>query len=124
MANSVGVTVTARSLPPSRGLPTDTDTLFLAAKTNGGTPGTPVGVHDLGEFETHFGTRAAANTELWDYLDFFFREGGRRAVVSPTVAGAAGDLTAALDVMSEDLGPGQLAAVGYTNNASSHDALR
>ena len=119
MPNPVGVTVTTSLTAPPRGLPTATDPLFLVAVTDVGTPGTVEEVHNLAEFEAKFATRTAGNIALWDYLDFFFREGGRRAYVSPITTGAG--LTAGLTAFNADMGPGQVAGVGLAT--TDHGAL-
>jgi hypothetical protein len=77
-------------------------------------------VRDLAQFEAEFGTRTGANIELWDALDVFFREGGKRAIVARGVA-----LADALDLFHFGQGPGQLSCIGFplAADAASMEAL-
>jgi hypothetical protein len=114
---SLGVEVRNRTAPAARGVPVETDTLFLAWDGEGGT-GTllaPVECHSIADFVAVHGARASANQEAYDYLDNFFREGGRKAYTARHTT--AGTIDAALDLFEDDgLGPGQLA---YSGGGSS-----
>src|SRR4051812_6651519 len=108
MAFPLGVTVTARTTPPTGGIPTATDTWFVLADTDVGDDTVATQVSDLADFENQFGPRLAGNIALWDALDVYFREGGKRAYI------AVGTDATALDQFTEQLGPGQLSAIGGT----------
>lgn len=112
---ALGVSVTTRNSPPTGGIPTATDTWFVAAYTDVGTSLVPQYVRDLAEFETKFGPRTGVNIALWDAMDVYFREGGKRAYV---VRGAVAGLQAALDTLLATLGAGQVSAVNYVFDAS------
>lgn len=113
---SLGVTVQSRTAPPSSGAPTATDGWFVAAVTDVGDQGVAQEVRDLATFENLFGPRVAGNIPLWDAMDVFFREGGKRAIIS---RGTAADLPAALAHFPDTLGPGQVSAIGYTLDAEN-----
>jgi hypothetical protein len=116
----LGVHVTARTAPPTGGIPTDTSTWFVAADTDVGDDTKATEVSDLGDFETKFGPRVAGNIALWDALDAFFREGGRRAVVATATSS---NLGTQLPLFTEKLGPGQLSAIGMTPDDALLEAL-
>jgi hypothetical protein len=116
--NPLGVSVTTRTAPPTRGITVDTGTWFVAAFTDVGTLGIPTEVTSLSNFEALFGTRTAGNISLWDNMDVFFREGGKRAIISRGATGQAG-LDVALATFNVHLGPGQVSAVGYTVDATN-----
>ncbi|CAB4197398.1 hypothetical protein UFOVP1313_10 [uncultured Caudovirales phage] len=101
----LGVEVTTRTAPAARGESTQTDTLFLAGEWTAGST-TPVLCKSIADVEASFTTRSA-NADLWDYLDVYFREGGRRAYV---VKYTAGDLENALGLFEQGFGPGQVVA--------------
>lgn len=118
---ALGVTVTTRTSPPAGGaIPTATDAWFVAGVTDVGTLSEPVEIRDMATFDSAFGPRTAGNIELWDALDFFFREGGRRAIV---VRAASGNLATALSGMVDDLGPGQVSAIGFPQISATYSAL-
>jgi hypothetical protein len=114
---ALGVTVIARNTPPSRGVPVATDAFFVAAMTDVGTLNVPVEVRDLAGFEAAFGPRAAGNIELWDWMDLYFREGGKRAIIARGATGAG--LNTALATFTEKFGPGQVSASGYPLDATA-----
>lgn len=118
---ALGVTVTSRTSPPSRGVPVATDTWFVAAVTDVGTVNTAVEVRDITAFEQNFGPRAAGNILLWDSLDLYFREGGKKAVVTRGATGVG--LTPALASFTDRFGPGQVSAIGYTVDATAATAI-
>jgi hypothetical protein len=77
-----GVTVITRTAPPSRGAPTDTDTLFIASKVGTGSLTAATKIRSLADFVSAYGDRAStAAAPTYDYLDTFFREGGKQAYV-------------------------------------------
>ncbi len=104
---SIGVEVLTRTAPPARGAPTETDTLFVAGLAASGPLDKATLVRSLGDFVAAYGARATENAELYDYLDTFFREGGRRAYVGRYTAIAT--RTAGLALFGAALGPGQVA---------------
>jgi hypothetical protein len=117
MAFPLGVTVTARTTPPTGGIPTATDTWFVLADTDVGDDTVATQVSDLADFENQFGPRLAGNIALWDALDVYFREGGKRAYI------AVGTDATALDQFTEQLGPGQLSAIGGTPDDTLFEML-
>jgi len=112
-SSRLGVSVVSRTAPPSRGIPTGTDTWFVAAVTDVGPTDKAIEVRDLAQFEDEFGARTAGNIELWDALDVFFREGGKRAYIARGDGAAAADITDAADLFVSGLGPGQVSAIGF-----------
>ena len=78
-------------------------------------PVEPTEIRDLAQFEAKFGTRTAGNIALWDALDVFFREGGKRAYVCK---GTAPTLAATLAKFHPGLGPGSVSAVGFPLDAT------
>ena len=120
---TLGVQVIPRDAPPARGAPTDTGTWYVGAYTTSGTAGTPIPVYSLAEFESAVGGRTGQNTLLYDCLDFYFREGGKRAVISKAATQDAAGLTAALAVFGPQLGPGQVSAINFTPAADIYTAL-
>lgn len=117
MAFPLGVTVTARTTPPTGGIPTATDTWFVLADTDVGDDTVATQVSDLADFENQFGPRLAGNIALWDALDVYFREGGKRAYI------AVGTDATALDQFTGQLGPGQLSAIGGTPDDTLFEML-
>jgi hypothetical protein len=119
---TLGVEVRARTARVARGIPVDTGTLFVAGPSAG--PAEPVLCASIGDFAANFGARSAgapANTELYDYLDGYFGEGGKRAYVQGV--GAAGVLADELAKFDVDLGPGQVAAVQAAPVEGAHDEV-
>ena len=113
---SLGVSVIPSTAPPTRGVPTVTDTWFVAGVSGVGDVGEAFSVNGLAQFESLIGTRSATgNQGLWDAMDVFFREGGARACLS--VARAVADLDDALDVFPETLGPGQVSMIGAADGS-------
>jgi hypothetical protein len=66
----------------------------------------------LAEYATRFGSRTAhgANPEMYDFAEFYFKEGGAELFVARTADNTDGALTAALATFARDLGPGQVVA--------------
>lgn len=117
-----GVNTNIFDTPPSRTIPTDTGTFFVAGTSDKG-PTTAVLIGSMQEFIANFGGRQSYSV-LYDVLDAFFHEGGRRAYVSRIVGptpvvgsvplydqsgSAAGDKA----LIASALGPGN-----YSNNIS------
>ena len=82
-----GVSVTIRDTVPPRSAAADTDTFFVAGIAFSGRL-TPRLVRSMSEFETEFGPRVSYGL-LWDSMDVFFREGGKRAYIARVVGPAA-----------------------------------
>jgi hypothetical protein len=118
----LGVTINTRNAPPGRGAFSETDTLFVAGTWSAGPTTNAVLVRSMADVEAAFATRTS-NTVIWDYLDTFFREGGRRAWVLRYTAGAGAMATAINTLFGPDLGPGQVAAPNETPNATTYAAL-
>jgi hypothetical protein len=121
---SLGVEVRNRIAPPTSGFPIDTDTLFLAWDGEGGS-GTllaAVECRSLADFVAVHGARAVANAEAYDYLDNYFREGGRKAYTARHTT--AGTYTAALALFHDGLGSGQLAVIGTTQGDALYQAMQ
>lgn len=112
MAFPLGVSVTTRTAPPTGGIPTATDTWFVVADTDVGDDTQASQVTDIPDFEGQFGPRVAGNIELWDALDVYFREGGKRAYI--TVGADATAAATSLAQFNRQLGPGQVSAIGIT----------
>jgi hypothetical protein len=112
MAFPLGVSVTTRTAPPTGGVPTATDTWFVVANTDVGDDTQASQVTDIPDFERQFGLRAAGNVALWDALDVYFREGGKRAYI--VVGADATEAATSLTQFNRQLGPGQLSAIGIT----------
>lgn len=119
----LGVHVTARTSPPSGGVPTATDTWLVAGATDVGDTGVATEVRDIAQFETEYGSRTGGNTVLWDALDVFFREGGNRALISRGPATGT-DISAPLAAFGKNLGPGQVSAIGYTDDPAATVGLQ
>jgi hypothetical protein len=119
MAN-LGVTVTTRTAPPARGAPTDTDTLFIASKVGTGSLTAATKIRSLADFVAAYGDRAStAAAPTYDYLDTFFREGGKQAYVGRYTT----TLANALALFPPTLGPGQIVAPEETAGAATFGAL-
>jgi hypothetical protein len=121
---SIGVEVNTRTAPPADGATSLTDTLFLAWDGEGGSGSLtePILCRSLADFVAAYGARASANQEAYDYLDGYFREGGRRAYTARHTT--AGTVDAALALFTADLGPGQIAVSGGTPGATLWGKMR
>jgi phage tail sheath protein FI len=122
---TLGVTVTTRTAPPATGAPTDTGTAFLAGPVDTANAGGPYLIRSLSDFVTRFADRTTNNAKTYDWLDTFFREGGRRAYVAGWDF-SGGTLATALALLADpQLGPGQLADAsgGLTPSAVIYGAL-
>lgn len=117
---SIGVSVTTRTAPAAKGAATATDTLFVVG------PSTVVGAvsecRSLADFVAVHGVRASGNQSLYDYVDTFFREGGKKAYVSGYATNA---YAGALALFTADYGPGQVAIAdpAITPGATPYGAL-
>lgn len=118
----LGVIVQTRNAPPARGAPTQVDTAFVAVKATSGTVNTPIEVRSIADYVATFGARGAGNLSSYDWLDTFFREGGRRAYVS-RYTGTGSDIDSALLSFSADLGAGLVAAPEETAGATTYGKL-
>lgn len=114
-----GTTITRSETRPSRSIPTSIAPWFIAGITGTvDTLGAPAGVRipvtSLTDYATRFGNRAAhaAAPELYDAVEFFFKEQGTKLYVSRTADAVDATLTAALALFTRDLGPGQVSAPG------------
>jgi hypothetical protein len=76
----MGVTITTRTAPGSKGSIVNTGVLFLVSPIGSG-PSTPVLCQSIPDFEAAFTTRLGPAIPAWDYLDTFFREGGNQVYV-------------------------------------------
>ena len=114
---ALGVSVVPSTAPPTRGVPTATDAWFVAGVSDVGDVGEAIAINGLAQFESLVGPRTAGNITLWDAMDVFFREGGARAYLSISRAGA--DLDDALGFFPEGLGPGQVSVIGGTIDSAS-----
>jgi len=106
-----GTLVTIRETPVPRSAPTDTGTWFVAGQTERGLV-TPQAVGSMADYTRIFGARVSYGM-LYDALEAFFREGGRKAYVARTVGPAATtgflnlmDNAAAISLRADALGPG------------------
>ena len=119
MANP-GVTVQTRTAPPAHGAPTDTDTLFIASKVGTGSLTAATKIRSLADFVSAYGDRASTGAAAtYDYLDTFFREGGKQAYVGRYTS----TLANALALFPAGLGPGQVVAPEETAGAVTYGAL-
>jgi hypothetical protein len=71
---SIGVEVNTRLAPASRGIPTLTDTLFVAGWVATGVAATPRPLRSIGDFELVHGARVTGNQVLYDGLDAAWNE--------------------------------------------------
>lgn len=120
---SIGVEVRTRTAPPSRGAPTDTDTLFVVGKATTGPLDVPTVIRSILDFEGVYGARVTGNARLYDTLDVFFRESGTRAVVGRYTDALGSTVSAGLGLFDLGLGPGQVAAPDETPGAATYTAL-
>lgn len=115
-----GTTITRSETRPARSARTATGPLFMAGITGTADADDDVRspVTSLTEYATRFGNRAAhADTDVYDTVEFYFKEGGAELFVSPTADAVDASLTAALALFTRDLGPGQVIAPGRDTEA-------
>lgn len=84
----VGTKVKEASAPVSRSAPTFTGDAFVVGLALKGPVTVPKRVRSIAELETIYGTRQSWSL-LWDWLDFYFRQGGNAAWVARYVGPAA-----------------------------------
>jgi hypothetical protein len=117
---AIGVEVRTRTAPPSRGAPTETDMLFVASKVGVGSTTAATYIRSLADYVTAYGDRAATGSApTYDFLDAYFREGGKQAYVGRYTT----DVANALALFPESLGPGQVAAPEETPGAATFGKL-
>jgi hypothetical protein len=117
---ALGVEVRTRTARVARGIPVDTDTLYVTGDAASGSTTAAVPVQSIADFSTEYGSRSGSNDVLYDYIDNFFQEGGKKAYVARETAGA---LDSALALFDPALGPGQVAATGQAPGADTFTAL-
>jgi hypothetical protein len=71
----LGVTVTQRTTPPSRGTFSQTGTAFIAGKADLGSITVAKRLLSIGDFILNYGARVAANSVFYDAVDTAFQEG-------------------------------------------------
>jgi hypothetical protein len=116
---TLGVEVQTRTARVARGIPVETGTLFAVGPVASGPTTTATEVRSIGDFVSAYGTRAAGNQALYDYVDTFFAEGGKHAYIG----GHDGTAADGLALLDPDLGPGQVVMVGETDAPASWDDL-
>jgi len=116
---TLGVEVRARTARVARGIPVDTGTWFVGGQAASGSTTEAKLVRSIADFATEYGPRSGSNQALYDAIETFFNEGGKRAYVGRH----SGTYSQALDLFVPDLGPGQVSLVGTTNDASVYTAL-
>jgi len=106
-----GTQVVLRTVAPPRSAPTDTGVWFVTGITEKG-PVVPTLINSLQEYINLFGQRVTYGL-LYDSLEAFFQEGGRRAYISRVVGPAAAsatknllDATAGVSLAINALNPG------------------
>lgn len=72
---NLGVTVTQRSTPPSRGTFSQTGTAFIAGKADLGSITVAKRLLSIGDFILNYGARVTANAVFYDSVDTAFQEG-------------------------------------------------
>jgi hypothetical protein len=112
----IGVIVQNRNAPPARGNPTDTATAFVVGKMGSGPTTQATLCRSLADFTATYGLRTdTGNAATYDWLDDFFREGGRAVYVARYTVG---NIDAGLALLPKGLGPGQVAAPEETPGAT------
>lgn len=79
---SPGFTYEAVSTPPTRAAVTTVDQAFMVGFSEKGSTSEPILITSQADITSKLGTRPSDVPYLWDALDLFFREGGRRAWVA------------------------------------------
>jgi len=82
-----GINITLKESPPSRGAPVDTGTWFIAGLTERGPHNATVLLSSMTDYERVYGQRVSYG-QLYDALEVFFKEGGKRAYVGRVVGPA------------------------------------
>ena len=97
-----------------RTAPTDTGTLFIAAKTTGSASSVAQLVETPLQLQAKIGARTAGNAALYDAVEAAMMHGARRVYFATTPnTGTVEEFAAALALFERELGPGQVMAVGY-----------
>jgi hypothetical protein len=106
-----GVNISIKDVPPASAAPTDTGVWFVVGTSDSG-PLTPQLIQGINDFIRIYGARQTYSY-LYDALDVYFREGGRRAWVSRVVGPAATvatktllDASAGVSLNVAAIGPG------------------
>lgn len=110
-----GVNINILDVVPARSAPTDTGTWFVCGTSDSG-PLYPVLIQSLAQFVAVYGDRQTYSP-LYDALDTFFHEGGRRCYVSRIVGPAyvvgtknlydiAGSTAGDVSLLASAIGPG------------------
>lgn len=115
-----GVVVTSRAEPPPRSAPTDVGMAFMVGPTETGADVKTV--TSMLQFQTEFGVRTGF-TDTYDAAEAYFSEGGGKLTVARTNGAGASDIPTALDLLTRDLGPGQVFAPGAAGLAAHDDLM-
>lgn len=116
-----GTILIDRARPPARAALTDTSTLFLVGPTASGTVEEPTKLRDITDYTNAFGARTGAGIPTYDYLDAFFREYGG-TVWFAKLSALSTKYEDALIKFTDELGPGQVAAIG-AETAAAHSKV-
>lgn len=116
---ALGVDVRTRTTRVARGIPVDTGTFFVAGKAASGSTTEATLVHSLADFIVEYGVRDVTNAELYDAVDTFFAEGGKRAYIGRYAAAPASGLA----LFDPDLGPGQVAVIDEVPGSAIYTTL-
>jgi hypothetical protein len=87
-----GQKVKEGSAPVSTSLPAETDMLFLGVLAERGSSAVARLIRSLDEFKAFFGQRVSYSL-AYDYLDYYFRQGGSRAIIGRYTGAAAATAT-------------------------------
>lgn len=108
----MGVIVSTKTAPPASGAAIDTGVLHLTGPAGAGPTDKPVKCESMDEFIGAFSDRTGVTVPTFDYIDAFFREGGRVVNFARSTTSDRSDGLALLDDKRQ--GPGQLATVDGT----------
>lgn len=103
------VIVNFRTAPVSAGAIDLNGQVFVASKVGGDLTKTTI-VRSLADFEAAYSTRTGGAVACWDWLDAYFKEGGKQAVIGSYAT--TGAWASAFTLMDAKQGPGQLVVVG------------
>ena len=115
-----GVVVSSRADLPPRSAPTDAGMAFMVGTTASGSAVKTVA--SMTQYTNEFGQRTGA-TDTYDSAEAFFREGGSKLTVAPAATADAAGITGGLDLLTKDLGPGQVFVPGALGVAAHDDLL-
>lgn len=96
MPNRPSIVITQKESPPARGAPTDVGTWFVAGLSEKGPDDAAILLLSLADYERVYGARVSYGF-LYDSLELFFKEGGKRAYVGRVVGPAAVKATRTLN---------------------------